>query len=118
MRNKKAQERDQEGERSSYPALGWGRPSRWERGHGPAGPAQRGRGPGHSPFSAVGQGEAPLGQEEQGSWASGPASGTLGNAEAACTPPLPRTLHSPEPGSPGGTVLPMLGRRYSMLGTD
>lgn len=30
----------------------------------------------------------------------------------------PRSLYSPEPGSLGGIVLPMLGRRYSMLGTD
>lgn len=32
--------------------------------------------------------------------------------------PPHRFLYSPEPGSLGGTVLPMLGRRYSMLGTD
>lgn len=32
--------------------------------------------------------------------------------------PPHRLLCSPEPGSLGGTVLPMLGRRYSMLGTD
>ena len=59
----------------------------------------------------------PQGQK-RGSWASGQASGTLRKADPTPSLPSPRPLHSPEPGSPGGTVLPMLGRRYSMFGTD
>ena len=64
-----------------------------------------------------GAGRGPVGQE-QGSWAPGQASGTLRNADPMASSPLPGPVLSPEPGSPGGTVLPMLGRRYSMFGTD
>ena len=81
-----------------------------EAAHRQAGPPQRGRRPHHSPVQRRGQ--------EQGSWAPDQASGTLRNADPTPSPPLPRPLLSPEPGSPGGTVLPMLGRRYSMFGTD
>ena len=77
----------------------------------------RGRKPPPQPSPVVGAGRGPVGQE-QGSWAPGQASGAPRNADPTASPPLPGPVLSPEPGSPGGTVLPMLGRRYSMFGTD
>ena len=79
---------------------------------------------------AAEEAEAPATAQPNGGGREGPrgaAAGQLGagpgiqdpqECRSQASPPLPGPVLSPEPGSPGGTVLPMLGRRYSMFGTD
>lgn len=76
--------------------------------HRKAGPPQRGEGPAMAQSLWWGQSREArhLARHPQGC-------GSHPTPTPSQAPP-----HSPEPGSPGGTVLPMLGRRYSMLGTD
>lgn len=97
-----------EGEQGTCPARGWGGCTDEEGArHRPGLPREA---------------EAPTTAHPVQGGPTGTEAGKLGVWPGVWDPtpslPSPRPLHSPEPGSPGGTVLPMLGRRYSMFGTD
>ena len=74
-----------EGEQSPYPARGGAAEQTRKRAHRQARPPQSGEGPATARVSVVGAGKGPAGAE-QGSWASGQASGTLGNVNPTPTP--------------------------------